>query len=67
MITMKAHIVLHHYMKFALVFIIEDNFQIQAPGAYDYRRYFCVSDLGGLYKEGLIHGRGYFRNFTVDL
>ena len=33
MITMKAHIVLHHYV-FALVCISEDNFQIQVPGAY---------------------------------
>ena len=33
MITMEAHIVLHHYMKFALVCIIEDNFQIQTPWA----------------------------------
>ena len=31
---MKAHIVLQHYMKFALVCIIENNFQIQALGAY---------------------------------
>jgi len=34
-------------------------------GAY-YRRYFCVSDLGGLYTEGLIHGGAYFFNFTVN-
>ena len=26
---------------------------------------FCVTDLGGLYLEGLIHGGAYFRNFTV--
>ena len=56
-------------MKIALVCIIEDNFQIQAPGAYIrgayYGRYFCVSDLGGLYTDGLIHRGAYFRNFTV--
>ena len=34
-------------------------------GAY-YRRYFCVSDLGGFYTEGLIHEGAYFRNFTVS-
>ena len=26
---------------------------------------FCVTSLGGLYFEGLIHGGAYFRNFTV--
>ena len=51
-----------------MVCIIEDNFQIQAPGglifggAY-YRRYFCVLDLGGFYTEGLIHGGAYFLEF----
>ena len=29
------------------------------------RRVFCVTGLGGLYLEGLIHGGAYFRNFTV--
>ena len=29
------------------------------------RRVFCVTSLGGLYLEGLIHGRAFFRNFTV--
>ena len=27
---------------------------------------FCVSGLEGLCLEGLIHGRAYFRNFTVS-
>ena len=27
--------------------------------------FFCVTGLGGLYLEGLIHGGAYFRNFTV--
>ena len=30
------------------------------------RRVFCVTSLGGLYLEGLIHGGAYFRNFTVS-
>jgi len=38
-------------------------------GAYIWRgdltRVFCVTGLGGLYLEGLIHGGAYFRNFTV--
>ena len=29
------------------------------------RRVFCVTGLGGLYLEGLIHRGAYFRNFTV--
>ena len=29
------------------------------------RRVFCVTILGGLYLEDLIHGGAYFRNFTV--
>ena len=42
-------------------FVFEGNFQVQAPqGAYiwrgDVRRVFCVTNLGGLYKEGLIFG-----------
>ena len=27
--------------------------------------FFCVTGLGGLYLEGLIHGGAYFRTFTV--
>ena len=47
-------------------------FQVQAPGgAYIWRGdltgVFCVTGLGGLYLEGLIHGGAYFRNFTVSL
>ena len=26
---------------------------------------FCVTSLGGLYLEGLMHGEAYFQNFTV--
>ena len=51
-------------------FVFEGNFQVQAPrGAYIWRgnltEGFCVTSLGGLYFEGLIHGGAYFRNFTV--
>ena len=48
-------------------------FQVQAPGggAYIWMGYltegfFCVTGLGGLYLEGLVHGGPYFRNFTVN-
>ena len=38
-------------------------------GAYIWRgdltEVFCVTSLGGLYLEGLIHGGAYFWNFTV--
>ena len=45
-------------------------FQVQAPGELIFggaieRRTFCVTSLGGLYLEGLIHVGAYFRNFTV--
>ena len=51
-------------------FVFEGNFQVQAPrGAYIWRgdltEGFCVTSLGGLYLEGLIHGGVYFRKFTV--
>ena len=51
-------------------FVFEGNFQVQAPGGLIFggaikRRVFCVTNLGGLYLEGLIHGGAYFRNFTV--
>ena len=58
---------------FALFYIVfEGNFQVQAPGgAYiwrgDLRERFCVTSLGGLNLEGLIHGGAYFRDFTVVL
>ena len=38
-------------------FVFEGNFP---------SRVFCVTGLGGLYLEGLIHGGVYFWNFTVD-
>ena len=34
-------------------------------GGAIYRRVFCVTSLGGLYLEGLMHGEAYFQNFTV--
>ena len=45
-------------------------FQVQAPrgltlGGAIKRRVFCVTGLGGLYLDGLIHGGAYFRNFMV--
>ena len=51
-------------------FVFDGKFQVQAPrGAYirrdDLTEGFCVTILGGLYLEGLIHGGAYFRNFTV--
>ena len=52
-------------------FVFEGNFQVQAPGGLTFegvilRKVFCVTSLGGLYLEGLIHGGAYFRNFTVS-
>ena len=51
-------------------FVFEGNFQVQAPGELIFRgaierRVFCVTSLGGLYLERLVHGGAYFRNFTV--
>ena len=52
-------------------FVFEGNFPSTSPrGAYIWRGdltegFFCVTDLGGLCLEGLIHGGAYFRNFTV--
>ena len=53
-------------------FVFEGNFQVQAPpggGVYIWRgnltEGFLRYEFGGLYLEGLIHGRAYFRNFTV--
>ena len=54
---------------FYIVFV--GNFPSTSPrGAHIWRgdlteRVFCVTRLGGLYLEGLIHGGAYFRNFTV--
>ena len=55
-------------------FVFEGKFQVQAgkrrPANSKYKGrfkggFFCVTILGGLYLEGLIHGWAYFRNFTV--
>ena len=58
---------------FALFYyIFEGNFPSTRPqGAYIWRGdltegFFCVTGLGGLYLEGLIHGGAYFWNFTVS-
>ena len=56
---------------FALFYLVfEGNFPITSPGrAYFWRgdltEIFYFTALGGLYLVGLIHGRAYFRNFTV--
>ena len=52
-------------------FVFEDNFPSTSPrGPCIWRgdltgRVFCVTSLGGLYLEGIIHGGAYFRIFTV--
>ena len=55
-------------------FVSEGNFQVQAPkGAYfwrgdlteDFLRYEFGGGGGGLYFEGVIHGRAHFQNFAV--
>ena len=51
-------------------FVFEGNFPSTSSwGAYIRRgnltEGFCITDLGGLYLERLIHGGAYFRNFTV--
>ena len=51
-------------------FVFEGNFPSTSPrglifGEAIQRRVFCVTGLGGLYLEGLIHGGAYFPNFTV--
>ena len=51
-------------------FVFEGNFpSTSSRGAYIWRgdltEGFCVTGLGGLHLEGLIHGGAYFRNFTV--
>ena len=51
-------------------FVFEGNFQVQDPGGLILggaisRKVFCVTSLGCLYLEGIIHGGAYFRNFMV--
>ena len=65
-------------MKFTIFalfcFVLEGNFQVQAPrglvpGLYSEGRFnggfFVLRVWGGLYLERFIHGGAYFRNFTV--
>ena len=53
-------------------FVLKGNFPSTSPrGAYirEWRfngGFFCVTGLGGLYLEGLIHGGAYFQNFMVS-
>ena len=55
---------------FALFFFVfEGNFPSASSrglifGGAIYRRFFCVTGLGGLFLEWLIHGKAYFWNFT---
>ena len=60
------------FIGFALFyFVFEGNFQVQSPrslyleGEFN-RGFFCVTSLGGLYLERLIHGEAHFWNFTVS-
>ena len=70
-IDWASRIVRSKFTVFALFcFVFEGNFPITSPwGAYIWRgdltEGFCITGLGGLYLEGLIHGGAYFRNFTV--
>ena len=70
-IDWASHMVGRKFTVFAVFyFVFEGNFQVQAPGGLIFggvieRRVFCVTSLGGLYLEGLMHGGPYFRNFTV--
>ena len=55
---------------FALFYFVLEVLQVQAPGGLIFGgaiqwRVFCVTSLGDLCLEGLIHGGVYFRNFTV--
>ena len=69
-IDLASLIVGSKFTFFALFyFAFEGNFPSTSPrGAYIWRgdltEGFCVTSLGGLYLEGLIHGGTYFRNFT---
>ena len=71
MIDWASLIVGSKFIVFALFyFVFESNFPSTSSwGAYIWRGNltdgFCVTGLGGLYLEGLIHGGAYFRNFTV--
>ena len=47
-------------------FVFEGNFQVQAPGGLIFgRRRDLTKGFFALRVSGLIHGRAYFRNFTV--
>ena len=47
-------------------FEFKGSFQVQAPGG-DLTGVSCVTSMGDLYLEGLIHKGAYFRNFAVCL
>ena len=46
-------------------FVFEGNFPSTSKEGQFNGGSFCVTGLGGLYLEGLIHGVAYFRNFMV--
>ena len=46
-------------------FVFEGNFPSTSKEGQFNEGFFCVTGLGGLYLEGLIHGGAYFRNFMV--
>ena len=66
-----SHIAGRKFTVFAcFYFVFEGNFPSTSPReAYiwkgDLTGVFCVTGLGGLYLEGLIHEGAYFWNFTV--
>ena len=70
-IHLASRIVGSKFTLFALFyFVFEGNFpSTSRKGAYTWRgdltEGFCITSLGGLYLEGLMHGGAYFRNFTV--
>ena len=58
------------FISFALFyFVFEGNFQVQSPrslyleGEFNRVFFFCVTSLGGLYLERLIHGGAHFLEF----
>ena len=58
----------HFLLCFTLYSRANSNYK-PPRGLYSFGRFnggfFCITILGGLYLEGLIHGGAYFRNFTL--
>ena len=59
---------LYATVPFLLFFVFKGNSKYKLPAAYirrgDLMGGFSVTNLGGLYLEGLVRGGGYLRNFT---